>query len=46
MKQAGSQGYSPHGLCMGEVGALRRGPKEIKSQTRTILETTNILYSI
>ena len=30
---------SPYGLFSGEVDEVRRGPKEIKSQTRTILKT-------
>ena len=54
MKQDESQGclkpcYVPaplYGVCLGKVDAVRRGPKEIKSQTRTILETINTQYSI
>ena len=36
----------PYGFCLGEVDAVRKGPKEIKSQTKTILESINTLYSI
>ena len=36
----------PYGLCLGKLGSVRRGPKVIKSQTNTILETVNTLYSI
>ena len=35
-----------YGRCLGEVDAVIRGQKEIKSQLRTILETINTLYSI
>ena len=37
---------SSYGLCLGEVDVVRRWPKEIKSQTRTILETIHPLYSV
>ena len=33
-------------LFLGEIDGVRWGPKEINSQTRTILETINRLYSI
>ena len=53
MKQDGSQScLKPsniplfYGLCRGEMDSLRRGPKEIKSQTRIILETIDTLLSI
>ena len=32
--------------CLGEVEAVRRGLKEIKSQTRTILETHQVQSSL
>ena len=35
----------PYGLCLGKLGSVRRGPKVIKSRTKTILETVNALYS-
>ena len=35
-----------NGLFLEEIDGVRWGPKEIKSQTRTILETINRLYSI
>ena len=37
---------SPYGLCLGQADVVRRGPKEIKSQTKSILVTTYTLYSI
>ena len=54
MKQDESQGtlkpsYVPlsYDLRLKEMDdAVRRGPKESKSETRTILETSNKLYSI
>ena len=54
MKQDESQGtlkpnYVPlsYDLRLKEMDdAVRRGPKEIKSETRTILETSDKLYSI
>ena len=36
----------PCWLCLGKVDSVKRGLKETKSQTRTILETINTLYSI
>ena len=53
IKQDGSQGClksnfipPPYDLYLWEVDAVKRGAKEIKSQTRTILETINTLYNI
>ena len=36
----------PHSPLSGAGGAVKRGLKEIKSQTRTIIETINTLDSI
>ena len=33
-------------FCQGKLGSVKRGAKVIKSQTKTILETVNTLYSI
>ena len=49
MKQDESQGcskpsYFPNGICLRNVDAVRRGPKETKSHTKTILET--IKYTV
>ena len=41
-----SNASPPYGFCLGEVDAVRKGPKEIQSQTKTILESINTLYSI
>ena len=50
MKQDESQGYLEPFMInwplSGEKDAVRRGAKEIKSQTKTILETINTLYGI